>query len=44
LQYRLFKSKNGDWSKDPDGKAALDEDILILIKNAITERENALVK
>jgi len=39
-EYRLFKSKNGEWSKDPDGKADLDDDILVEIKNAIIEKEN----
>jgi hypothetical protein len=39
-EYRLFKSKNGEWSKDPDGKADLDDNILVQIKNAIIEKEN----
>jgi hypothetical protein len=38
-EYRLFKSKNGEWSKDPEGESELDSETLILIKNAIIEKE-----
>ena len=43
LEYRLFKSKNGEWSKDPEGEGELDSEILIQIKNAIVEKENRYV-
>jgi hypothetical protein len=38
-EYRLFKSQNGEWSKDEEGKSALDSNILLHIKNAIIEKE-----
>jgi hypothetical protein len=39
IVYRLFKSKNGGWSKDPEGEIGLDNETLIFIKNAIIEKE-----
>jgi hypothetical protein len=39
IEYRLFKSKNGEWSKDPEGEIGLDNETLIFIKNAIIEKE-----
>jgi hypothetical protein len=39
IEFRLFKSQNGEWSKDPDGKSELDNETLIFIKNAIIEKE-----
>lgn len=41
-EYHLFKSPHGEWSKDPEGKIKLDDQALIIIKNAIVERENEL--
>jgi hypothetical protein len=43
IEYRLFRSLNDEWSKDPDGKLALDDEILILIRNAILEKENRCI-
>jgi hypothetical protein len=43
LEYRLFRSKNGEWSKDPEGESQLDNETLILIKNAIVEKENRYI-
>ena len=40
IEYRLFRSKNGNWSKDPEGQIGLEDEILILIKDAIIEKEN----
>ena len=34
-KYMLYKSKDGNWSKDPDGKIGIDEKILLDIKEAI---------
>lgn len=42
IEFHLFKSTNGKWSKDADGKAGLNENILFLIKDAIMEKENEL--
>ncbi|HMC86491.1 MAG TPA: hypothetical protein VKI61_13255 [Chitinophagaceae bacterium] len=39
IEFRLFKSQNGEWSKDPEGKIGLDNETLIFIKNAIIEKE-----
>jgi hypothetical protein len=39
MEYRLFKSQNGRWSKDPDGQNELDDKMLMLIKDAIIEKE-----
>jgi hypothetical protein len=41
-EYRLFKSRNEEWSKDPEGENELDDNTLILIKNAIIEKEKQL--
>ena len=41
-EYRLFKSRNGEWSKDPEGKIQIDDNTLILVRNAIIKRENEL--
>jgi hypothetical protein len=38
IVYRLFKSKNGEWSKDPEGEIGLDNETLIFIKNPIIEK------
>jgi hypothetical protein len=38
-EYRLFKSQNGQWSKDPEGLTELDDNMLKLIRNAIVEKE-----
>jgi hypothetical protein len=40
IQYQLFKSKDGVWSKDPEGKMPLDNHTLIQIKNAIIKKES----
>jgi len=37
--YHLYQSKNGEWSKDPEGKMGLDDNIPLLIKDAIIEKE-----
>jgi len=37
--YHLYKSKNGEWSKDPEGEMGLDNNILILIRDAIIGKE-----
>ncbi len=42
--YRLYKSKNGEWSKDPEGKMGLDDNILILIRDAIIEKELSQIR
>ncbi|HEY4936885.1 MAG TPA: hypothetical protein VII44_09910 [Puia sp.] len=39
MEYRLFKSQNDEWSKDPEGKMELDDNTLTLIKNAIIQKE-----
>ena len=39
IEYRLFKSQNGQWSKDPEGLTELDDHMLKPIKNAIVEKE-----
>jgi hypothetical protein len=39
IEFHLFKSQNGEWSKDPEGKIGLDNETLIFIKNAIIEKE-----
>jgi hypothetical protein len=41
-EYRLFKSENGEWSIDPDGKIKLQDTVHIEIKNAILEKESGL--
>jgi hypothetical protein len=41
-EHRLFKSKNGEWTKDVDGKIALNDEPLISIKKAIIEKEKEL--
>jgi hypothetical protein len=41
-EYRLFKSKDGEWSTDPDGKNPLNNDVLFSIRKAIIEREKEL--
>jgi len=38
-EYRLFKSPNGEWFKDPEAKIELNDSMLISIKNAIIEKE-----
>lgn len=38
-EYRLFKSKNGTWSEDPDSKIALRNEPLLSIQKAIIEKE-----
>jgi hypothetical protein len=43
LEYRLFKSKNEKWSKDPEGESELDSETLIHIKDAIVEKENRYI-
>ena len=40
--FRLFKSSDGEWFKDPEGKIQLDDHTLIQIKNAIIEKESKL--
>jgi len=44
MVYHLFKSIHGEWSKDPDGGFGLDEDMLILIKDAIIEKELSQIR
>ena len=39
---RLFRSPNGVWFKDPEGKEELNDRNLDLIKNAIIEKEKEL--
>jgi len=41
-EYRLFKSPGGEWFKDPEGKEGLDDSNLIVIKEAIEEKEKEL--
>jgi hypothetical protein len=41
-EYRLFRSPNGEWFKDPEGKEELNDSNLIHIRNAITEKEKEL--
>ena len=38
-EYWLFKSKEGKWSKDPDGVKELDSDIYLLLRKAIIDKE-----
>jgi hypothetical protein len=42
-EYRLFRSVNDDWSRDPEGKLALDDETLITIMHAIVENENRCI-
>jgi hypothetical protein len=42
-EYRLFKSRDGEWSRDPDGKVKLEDDNEISIKNAIVEKESGIL-
>ena len=42
MEYRLFKSSVGEWFKDPEGKEGLDDNKLIVLKNAIEEKEREL--
>jgi hypothetical protein len=39
-EYRLFKSKNGKWSEDPECKIALNDEWMLSIQKAIIEKEN----
>jgi hypothetical protein len=39
MEYRLFKSRNGEWSTDPGSIVELNDQMLLLIKEAIVERE-----
>jgi hypothetical protein len=41
-EHRLFKSKDGEWSTDPDGKNHLNNEVLFSIRKAIIEREKEL--
>ena len=43
LEYRLFKSRSEEWSKDSEGENELDNETLIQIKNAIVEKENRYI-
>jgi hypothetical protein len=43
MEYRLFKSKKGEWSSDPEGENELNDHLLILIKNAIIKREKEII-
>ena len=38
-EYRLFKSQNGEWCMDPEGEIKLEDNIYLLIKNAIMAKE-----
>ena len=42
MEYRLFKSSGGEWFKDPEGREGLNDNNLMLIKNAIEEKEREL--
>lgn len=42
-EYRLFKSQDGEWSRDPDGKVKLEDATEITIKNAIVEKESGIL-
>lgn len=39
-EYWLYKSKEGKWSRDPDGTIELDSDIYRSLQNAIMEKES----
>ena len=40
-EHQLFKSKNGEWTKDVDGKIALNDEPLISIrKQSLKKRKN----
>jgi hypothetical protein len=41
-EFHLFKSQNGKWSKDPEGRIKLNDHPLIIIKNAIVKKEKEL--
>jgi hypothetical protein len=38
-EYRLYKSKEGNWSQDVEGQNELDNDLHLSIRNAINEKE-----
>lgn len=42
VEYQLFKSTTGEWTKDADGKIALNDEPLLSIKKAIIEKEKEL--
>ena len=42
--YKLFKTKEGRWSQDPDGKQLVEDTISISIKEAIEQHENQHTK
>lgn len=44
VEYRLFKSKNGEWSTDEDGNNHLNNEVLFSIQKGIIEREKKLAK
>jgi hypothetical protein len=39
-EYRLFRSRDCEWSTDPEGKIKLEDSTEIIIKNAILEKES----
>lgn len=43
-EYRLFKSKNGEWSTDEEGNNPLNNEVLFSIQRAIIEKEKELSK
>jgi len=40
-EYRLFKTKEGIWSHDPDGRNQVEDKIALAIRDAIEQREKA---
>jgi hypothetical protein len=42
--YKLFKTKEGQWSQDPDGNTQVEDTILLAIKEAIEQHENQRTK
>jgi hypothetical protein len=43
-EYRLFRSKNEEWSTDEDGNNPLNNEVLFSLQKAIIEKENELNK
>ncbi|MFI5155109.1 MAG: hypothetical protein ACHQEM_02940 [Chitinophagales bacterium] len=42
--YRLFRSKNGEWSTDEDGNKPLNNEFMLSIQKAIIDKEKELAK
>jgi hypothetical protein len=41
-EYKLFKSNEGKWSQDPDGRIEMADKMAIVIKEAIEQREQTI--